>query len=74
MSRTDNTMPWRIQAEDGRVGFGHCVPPGGFYKRIGRNYVRYWWRGHRRRVHMQLHAGIEPAPEQHRHSEKWMYW
>lgn len=74
MSRTDNTMPFRIQAEDrgyGRNGY----PPiwGGIYSRIGR-HLRKWWRAERRKEHMELHMGYEPLPSRPRNFCKWDYW
>jgi hypothetical protein len=81
MSRTDNTMPGSIQAEDGRTGIsadGHVEIGtgrlrGGSYQRIGRDYLRRYWRAQRVRVRLMLARGTEPPPEQHRHSEKWDY-
>jgi hypothetical protein len=64
-------MPVRIQEADGRR-FIHNV--GGSYRRIGRDYLRPYWRAQRRRARMMLHSGGEPDPTLPRHGEKWMYW
>lgn len=75
MSRTDNTMPFRIQKED-RNDDRRRYPPhwGGIYKGIGRNYLRKWWRAERNKVKITLKKGIEPEPTRPRNFCKWDYW
>ncbi|GAB3159515.1 hypothetical protein GCM10027161_66510 [Microbispora hainanensis] len=69
MSRTDNTMPLRIQEQDGRR-YRHDV--GGSYKGIGGD-TSIAERKARQRVRLTLLRVEEPEPTRHRHSEKWLY-
>ncbi|WP_225261899.1 hypothetical protein [Nonomuraea cavernae] len=69
VSRTDNTMPLRIQEQDGRR-YRHDV--GGSYKDIGVD-TNIAERKARQRVRLILLRGDEPEPTRHRHSEKWLY-
>ncbi|WP_204285978.1 hypothetical protein [Microbispora amethystogenes] len=69
MSRTDNTMPLRIQEQDGRR-FRHDA--GGSYKGIGVD-TNIAERKARQRVRLMLLRAEEPEPTRHRHSEKWLY-
>jgi hypothetical protein len=74
MSRTDNTMPWRIQEEDATYPWGHYPPPlGGAYAGVGKR-LRKWWRAERRKVNMTLHKGVEPEPTRPRNFCRWDYW
>lgn len=70
MSRTDNTMPIRIQEEDGKVAM-HSV--GGSYAGIGKDCNRFERRA-RQRARIALLKGVEPEPTRHRGNAKWMYW
>jgi hypothetical protein len=70
MSRTDNTMPWRLQEEDGKT---LCWNVGGSYARIGRDCNIYERRA-RQRVRLALLKGEEPEPTRHRGHAKWLYW
>jgi hypothetical protein len=67
-------MPWRIQEQDGRTGTSAGRPSGGVYKRIGRNYLRDYWRATRAAVRVSLRTGREPPPTRPRHSAQWDYW
>ncbi|MDA0642992.1 MULTISPECIES: hypothetical protein [Nonomuraea] len=69
MSRTDNTMPLRIQEQDGRR-FRHDV--GGSYEGIGKD-ANIAERKARQRVRLTLLRGEEPEPTRHRRNEKWQY-
>ncbi|WP_219506581.1 hypothetical protein [Nonomuraea ceibae] len=69
MSRTDNTMPLRIQQQDGRR-FRHDV--GGSYKGVGK-VANIAERKARQSVRLTLLRGEEPAPTRHRRCEKWLY-
>ncbi|MER6952201.1 hypothetical protein ABT294_50155 [Nonomuraea sp. NPDC000554] len=69
MSRTDNTMPRRIQEQDGRR-YRHDI--GGSYEGIGVD-TNIAERKARQRVRLVLLRGEEPEPTRHRHSEKWHY-
>ncbi|WP_214103522.1 hypothetical protein [Acrocarpospora catenulata] len=69
MSRTDNTMPLRIQEQDGRR-YRHDV--GGSYQGIGED-TNIAERKARQRVRLTLLQGEEPEPTRHRHCEKWRY-
>ncbi|MFF5207575.1 hypothetical protein [Streptosporangium sp. NPDC000396] len=68
MSRTDNTMPARIQEEDGKTFFTR----GGAYAGVGEDCNIYERRA-RQRVRLMLLRGEEPEPTRHRRSAKWMY-
>lgn len=70
MSRTDNTMPTRIQEEDGRYWTWNA---GGSYAGIGKD-CNYPERQARQRVRLALLRGEEPEPTRHRHGVKWMWW
>ncbi len=72
MSRTDNTMPWRIQKED-RPTWTHWLAYGGSYAGIGQD-CNYPERQARQRVRLALLRGEEPEPTRHRHGAKWRYW
>lgn len=69
MSRTDNTMPYRIQKEDrpAWTGFMHY---GGSFARIGRD-CRFWEKSARQRVRLALARGEEPEPTRHRGGAKY---
>ncbi|MEW9528514.1 hypothetical protein [Microbispora sp. NPDC049125] len=69
MSRTDNTMPLRIQEQDGRRARHDA---GGSCKGIGVD-TNIAERKARQRVRLMLLRGEEPEPTRHRHSEKWLY-
>ncbi|GAA0413284.1 hypothetical protein GCM10009530_77310 [Microbispora corallina] len=69
MSRTDNTMPLRIQEQDGRRARRDA---GGSYKGIGVD-TNIAERKARQDVRLMLLRGEEPEPTRHRHSEKWLY-
>lgn len=74
MSRTDNTMPYKIQEEDARYSRKRYPDHiGGIYKGINK-YLRKWWRADRRQVHVDLHMGREPEPTRPRNFCKWDYW
>lgn len=70
MSRTDNTMPTRIQEEDGRY---ECWTAGGSYSGIGQR-SRVANRQSRHRVRAQLQKGQEPDVTRPRHGEKYVYY
>jgi hypothetical protein len=70
MSRTDNTMPLRLQREDGKV-FMRSI--GGTYAGVGRDCNIYERRA-RQRVRLSLLKGVEPEPTRHRGRAKWEYW
>lgn len=70
MSRSDNTMPVRLQVEDGKQ-FMHSV--GGSFRGIG-EATRLVRRRRRRKVKADLAGGRQPSPEQERHSEKHHHW
>lgn len=72
MSRTDNTMPYRIQCED-RPAWTHWLHYGGSYAGVGRDCSIYERRA-RQRVRLALLKGVEPEPTRHRGHAKWMYW
>lgn len=69
MSRTDNTMPRRIQYEDGK-GF---LTRGGAYAGIG-ECCRVYEKRARQRVRLALGRGQEPEPTRHRGRAKWDYY
>lgn len=69
MSRTDNTMPIRIQEEDGKTYFTR----GGAYAGIGEDCNLYERRA-RQRVRLALLKGVESEPTRHRGQAKWMYY
>ncbi len=70
MSRTDNTMPIRIQEEDGRDAMWTA---GGVYAGIGK-HARYEEKSARQKVRLALVRGEEPEPTRHRHGVKWRWW
>jgi hypothetical protein len=72
MSRTDNTLPYRIQRED-RPAWTHWLHYGGSYARIGKD-TRYEEKRARQRTRLALSRGDEPEPTRHRGNAKWMYW
>lgn len=67
MSRTDNTMPRRVQMED-RPG-ARFTRLGGAYAGIGR-LARVWEKRARQRVRAALRRGEEPEPTRHRRQAK----
>lgn len=69
MSRTDNTMPRRLQEEDGKL----WPRVGGSYAGIGKD-CNVCERRARQRVRLALLKGVEPEPTRHRGHAKWMYW
>ncbi|MFB4280867.1 hypothetical protein ACBJ59_36645 [Nonomuraea sp. MTCD27] len=69
MSRTDNTMPTRLQYEDGKTFHTR----GGSYAGIGRDCNLYERRA-RQRVRLALLKGVEPESTRHRGRAKWEYW
>ncbi|WP_433352018.1 hypothetical protein ACQP25_03330 [Microtetraspora malaysiensis] len=69
MSRTDNTMPLRVQEQDGRR---YRRDVGGSCKGIGAD-ANIAERKARQRVRLTLLRGEEPEPTRHRHDEKWHY-
>ncbi|WP_433221407.1 hypothetical protein [Microtetraspora malaysiensis] len=69
MSQTDNTMPLRVQEQDGRR---YRRDVGGSYKGIGAD-ANIAERKARQRVRLTLLRGEEPEPTRHRHDEKWHY-
>lgn len=71
MSRTDNTMPRRIQIED-RPAWTHFMHHGGSFAGIGKDCNIYERRA-RQKVRLALLKGIEPEPTRHRGSAKWLY-
>lgn len=70
MSRTDNTMPLRLQEEDGKVFMRNV---GGTYTGVGEACNLYERRA-RQRVRIALLKGVEPEPTRHRGRAKWEYW
>ncbi|MEU8898400.1 hypothetical protein [Nocardia sp. NPDC048505] len=69
MSRTDNTMPIRLQIEDGSTFFTR----GGAYAGIGED-CRVLERRARQRTRLALLRGEQPEPTRHRHAAKWLYY
>ncbi|WP_157555461.1 hypothetical protein [Nocardia crassostreae] len=69
MSRTDNTMPYRIQVRDGKTMFTR----GGAYRGI-RKEAKVFERRARQRKRLALHKGVEVEPTRHRHGAKWNYY
>jgi hypothetical protein len=72
MSRTDNTMPYRIQKED-RPTWTHWLAYGGSYAGIGKA-TRYEEKRARQKVRQALARGEDPEPTRHRGNAKWMWW
>jgi hypothetical protein len=70
MSRSDATMPVRLQAEDGKAPMRSV---GGSYAGIGEDCNIYERRA-RQRVRLALLRGEEPEPTRHRGHAKWLYW
>jgi hypothetical protein len=66
MSRTDNTMPSRLQTEDGR-NWWHV---GGVFRGI-KEQNRRWHRAKRAAVRRKLRQGFEPEPTRTRSATKW---
>lgn len=69
MSRTDNTMPSRLQREDGKP-WSHV---GGHWTGM-RWYRKVSERVARQKARLALHAGREPEPTRHRGNARWMTW
>lgn len=66
MSRTDKTMPLRLQIEDG----GRWFQTGGTWRGIKEWNRRYWGR-QRTAERNALRSGREPVPSRPRHDSKW---
>jgi hypothetical protein len=72
MSRTDNTMPWRIQKED-RPAWTHFMGYGGSFSGIGR-WTRFYEKRARQRVRLTLARGDQPEPTRHRGGAKYDFY
>ena len=72
MSRTDNTMPYRIQKQD-RPEWTHFMHYGGSMAGIGR-YANRRERTARQRTRLALRRGEHPEPTRHRGSARWDYY
>lgn len=70
MSRTDNTMPTRLQVQDGKQAMATA---GGSWRGVGEMGRRANKRA-RRRARLELASGREPEPTRGRHDEKYCYW
>ncbi|MFI6496928.1 hypothetical protein [Nonomuraea typhae] len=68
MSRTDNTMPYRIQRED-RPAWTHFMHYGGSFAGIG-EFARYYEKRERQRTRLALLRGGEPEPTRPRGQAK----
>ncbi|MFD9950791.1 hypothetical protein ACFWYW_58515 [Nonomuraea sp. NPDC059023] len=72
MSRTDNTMPYRIQKED-RPAWTHFMRYGGAFAGIGED-CRFYEKRARQRTRLALLRGEEPEPTRHRGQAKYDFW
>ena len=77
MSRTWNTAPYKIQERRlarKKPWLLRWYPVGGGSWSGIKQYTKQYWRALRRRVRQELQQGEEPIPEQHKNSEKWIFW
>lgn len=78
MSRTDNTMPWRLREEYYREDYLYSKE----WLRIlntrlngwGRREVRRYWHSERAKTRRALENGWEVEPSRPRHSVRWDMW
>jgi hypothetical protein len=72
MSRTDNTVPWRLRHQHG-IPEWRSYGWGGHSSSI-KHYVRWHTRRARHRARAALRRGLEPEPYRPRSSAKWDAW
>ena len=73
MSRSDNTLPWRLREED-RPDLPWSRILNTEIHGYGRREMRRWQHAERFKAKLALRGGEQPAPTRTRHSVRWDMW